>query len=75
MAKCLLQQEFQPPDPNRCCAGIVIESVNRAVGQRQVEPEQHLIHSDQRSQFRPADDRTLLGKKTILCRISAKGCS
>ena len=89
MAKNLLEQDFNPPAPNRCWAGdityirttsgwrylavwmdlfsrrvvgwslgssmetsLVLEALNRALGQRQVEPEQLLIHTDQGSQYR-----------------------
>jgi transposase InsO family protein len=107
----LLQQDFQPPAPNRCWAGdityirttagwrylavwidlfsrrvvgwkldyrmdaaLVIEALNRALGHRQVEPEQLLIHTDQGSQYRASDYRELLGKHEIVCSMSAKGC-
>jgi transposase InsO family protein len=107
----LLQQEFKPPEPNRCWAGdityirtkagwrylavwidlfsrrvvgwkldermdaaLVIEVLNRALGQRQVKAEQLLIHTDQGSQYRATDYRELLKKHQIRCSMSAKGC-
>jgi putative transposase len=107
----LLQQEFQPPAPNRCWAGdityirttsgwrylavwidlfsrrvvgwaldqrmdaaLVIEALNRALGHRQVEPEQLLIHTDQGSQYRANDYRELLQKEKITCSMSARAC-
>ncbi len=107
----LLQQEFQPPAPNRCWAGgityirsssgwrylavwidlfsrrivgwtldarvdapLVIEALNRALGHRQVEPEQLLIHTDQGSQYRANNYLELLQKEKITCSMSAKGC-
>jgi putative transposase len=111
VAENLLQQEFRPPAPNRCWAGVityirttsgwrylavwidlfsrrvvgwkleqrmdadlVIEALNRALGQRLLQPEQLLIHTDQESQYRATDYRTLLQKRKILCSMSAKGC-
>ena len=107
----LLQQEFRPPEPNRCWAGdityirtkagwrylavwidlfsrrvvgwkldermdaaLVIEALNRALGQRRVKAEQLLIHTDQGSQYRATDYRELLKKHQIHCSMSAKGC-
>ena len=58
----------------RSDADLVIEALNRALGQRQVEPEQLLIHTDQGSQYRATDYRALLRKRKILCSMSAKGC-
>ena len=58
----------------RMDADLVIEALNRALGQRQVEPEQLLIHTDQGSQYRATDYRALLRKRKILCSMSAKGC-
>lgn len=111
VANNLLQQEFRPPEPNRCWAGdityirtkagwrylavwidlfsrrvvgwkldermdvaLVIEALNRAIGQRQVIPGQLLIHTDQGSQYRATDYRELLKKHKISCSMSAKGC-
>ena len=107
----LLQQDFQPPAPNRCWAGdityirtssgwrylavwidlfsrrvvgwkldhrmdaaLVIEALSRALGHRQVEPDQLLIHTDQGSQYRANDYQELLQKEKITCSMSAKGC-
>ena len=87
VAENLLQQDFQPPAPNRCWAGdityirttagwrylavwmdlfsrrvvgwmlgssmeasLVLEALHRALGQRQVEADHLLIHTDQGSQ-------------------------
>jgi transposase InsO family protein len=111
VAENLLQQEFQPPAPNRCWAGdityirtssgwrylavwidlfsrrvvgwtldqrmdaaLVIEALNRALGHRQVVPDQLLIRTDQGSQYRAQDYRELLQKEKITCSMSAKGC-
>ncbi|MEA5475548.1 IS3 family transposase [Synechococcus sp. CCY9201] len=111
VAENLLQQEFQPPAPNRCWAGdityvrttagwrylaawidllsrrvvgwtldqrmdaaLVVEALNRALGHRQMEPEQLLVHTDQGSQYRPTDYRDLLRKREIVCSMSGKGC-
>jgi putative transposase len=90
VAKNLLEQDFNPPKPNRCWAGditcirtasgsrylavwmdlfsrcvvgwslgttameasLVLEALNRALGQRQVEADQLLIHTEQGSQYR-----------------------
>ncbi len=53
---------------------LVLEALNRALGQRQVEPEQLLIHTDQGSQFRATAYRQLLENQKINCSMSAKGC-
>ncbi|MCP9916793.1 IS3 family transposase [Cyanobium sp. ATX 6F1] len=111
MAENLLQQEFTPPEPNRCWAGdityirtssgwrylavwidlysrrvvgwamaatmeatLVLEALNRALGHRQIEPEQLLIHTDQGSQYRATAYRQLLESRQISCSMSAKGC-
>lgn len=58
----------------RMDAYLVIEALNRALGQRLVQPDQLLIHTDQGSQYRATDYRTLLQKRKILCSLSAKGC-
>jgi hypothetical protein len=52
----------------------VLEALNRAVGQRQIEPDQLLIHTDQGSQYRAAAYRQLLEDHQISCSMSAKGC-
>jgi transposase InsO family protein len=55
-------------------ASLVLEALNRALGQRQVEPEQLLIHTDQGSQYQATAYRELLGARGITCSMSAKGC-
>lgn len=55
-------------------ASLVLEAINRALGQRQVEPEQLLIHTDQGSQYRATAYRELLEAHGITCSMSAKGC-
>ena len=55
-------------------APLVLEALNRALGQRQVEPEQLLIHTDQDSQYRATAYRELLEGHGITCSMSAKGC-
>jgi transposase InsO family protein len=54
---------------------LVMEALNRALGHRQVEPEQLIIHTDQGSQYLASDYRKLLRKHEISCSMSAKGCS
>ena len=49
----------------RMDAALVIEALNRALGQRQVKAEQLLIHTDQGSQYRATDYRELLKKHQI----------
>jgi len=55
-------------------ASLVLEALNRALGQRQVEPDQLLIHTDQGSQYRATAYRELLGGHGITASMSAKGC-
>lgn len=55
-------------------ASLVLEALNRALGQRQVKPEQLLIHTDQGSQYRAIAYRELLATHGITCSMSAKGC-
>jgi transposase InsO family protein len=55
-------------------AALVLEALNRALGHRQVEPDQLLIHTDQGSQYRATDYRQLLADRKISCSMSAKGC-
>jgi putative transposase len=55
-------------------ASLVLEALNRALGQRQVKPEQLLIHTDQGSQYRAIAHRELLATHGITCSMSAKGC-
>ena len=59
---------------HRMDTGLVMEALNRALGHRQVEPEQLIIHTDQGSQYRASDYRKLLRKHEISCSMSAKGC-
>jgi transposase InsO family protein len=58
----------------RMDTALVIEALNRALGHRQVAPDQLLIHTDQGSQYRANDYRELLQKEKITCSMSAKGC-
>jgi transposase InsO family protein len=55
-------------------ATLVVEALNRALGHRQIEPEQLLIHTDQGSQYRATAYRQLLEGRKISCSMSAKGC-
>jgi putative transposase len=55
-------------------AALVIETLNQALGHRQVEPDQRQIHTDQGSQYRTNDYQELLQKEKITCSMSAKGC-
>ena len=55
-------------------AALVLEALNRALGHRQIEPEQLLIHTDQGSQYRATAYRQLLEAHKISCSMSAKGC-
>ena len=55
-------------------ASLVLEALHRALGQRQVEPDQLLIHTDQGSQYRATAYRELLAAHGITCSMSAKGC-
>ena len=55
-------------------ASLVLEALHRALGQRQVEPDQRLIHTDQGSQYRATAYRELLAAHGITCSMSAKGC-
>ncbi len=48
-------------------ASLVIEVLNRALGHRQVEPKQLLIHADQGSHCRATDYRRLLEDHKISC--------
>jgi putative transposase len=58
----------------RMVAILVIETLNRALGHRRVEPEKLLIHTDQGSQYRATNYRGLLANHEIVCSMSAKGC-
>ena len=55
-------------------ATLVLEALNRALGHRQIEPDQLLIHTDQGSQYRATAYRQLLEDRKIICSMSAKGC-
>ena len=55
-------------------ATLVLEALNRALGHRQIEPDQLLIHTDQGSQYRETSYRQLLTTHKISCSMSAKGC-
>ena len=55
-------------------ASLVLEALNRALGHRQIEPDQLLIHTDQGSQYRATAYRHLLEGRKISCSMSAKGC-
>ena len=55
-------------------ATLVLEALNRALGHRQIEPDQLLIHTDQGSQYRATAYRQLLENHKITCSMSAKGC-
>ncbi len=51
-----------------------IEALHRAFRQRQVAPDQLLLHTDQGSHDRAIDDRNLLRKWKIVCSVSSEGC-
>jgi len=53
---------------------LVLEALNRALGHRQIQPDQLLIHTDQGSQYRATAYRQLLEDHKITCSMSAKGC-
>lgn len=53
-------------------AALVIKDLNRALCQRQVEPDQLLIQTDQGSQFRAGHYKDLLRKREIVFNIPAK---
>jgi putative transposase len=55
-------------------ATLVLEALNRALGHRQIEPDQLMIHTDQGSQYRATAYRQLLESCKITCSMSAKGC-
>jgi transposase InsO family protein len=55
-------------------ATLVLEALNRALGHRQIAPDQLLIHTDQGSQYRATAYRQLLEDHKISCSMSAKGC-
>jgi putative transposase len=51
---------------------LVLEALNRALGQRQIEPDQLLIHTDQGSQYRSTAYRQLLEGRKISCSMSTR---
>ncbi|MGB7563759.1 MAG: DDE-type integrase/transposase/recombinase [Prochlorococcaceae cyanobacterium] len=55
-------------------ATLVLEALNRALGLRQIEPDQLMIHTDQGSQYRATAYRQRLEDHMISCSMSAKGC-
>ena len=55
-------------------AKLVLEALNRALGHRQIESDELLVHTDQGSQYRAAAYRQLLETHKISCSMSAKGC-
>ena len=55
-------------------AALVIEALNRALGHRQVEPEQLLLHTDQGSQYRAANYGDMRRERKIVHSMSTKGC-
>jgi len=55
-------------------ATLVLEALNRALGHRQIEPDELLIHTNQGSQYRATAYRQLLEGHKISCSMSAKGC-
>lgn len=55
-------------------ATLVLEGMNRALGLRQIEPHQLLIHAGQGSQYRATAYRQLLEDHKISCSMSAKSC-
>jgi transposase InsO family protein len=55
-------------------ATLVLEALNRALGHRQIESDQLLVHTDQGSQYRATAYRQLLENHKISCSMSTKGC-
>ncbi|WP_255003152.1 IS3 family transposase [Cyanobium sp. HWJ4-Hawea] len=55
-------------------ATLVLEALNRALGQRQIAPDQLLIHTDQGSQYRATAYKQMLEGRKISCSMSARGC-
>ena len=53
---------------------LVLEALNQALGHRQIEPDQLLIHTDQGSQYRVNAYRQMLVIHKITPSTSAKGC-
>ena len=58
---------------HRMDTALEMEALNRALGQRRLEPEQLIIHTNQCSQYRGFDYRKLLRKHGISCSVSTKG--
>ncbi|WP_322758236.1 DDE-type integrase/transposase/recombinase [Synechococcus sp. CBW1107] len=58
----------------RMDAALVVEALGRALGHRQVGPEQLLLPTDQGSQYRATDYGDLLREHKIFHSMSAKGC-
>ena len=55
-------------------ATLVLEALNRALGHRQIAPDQLLIHTDQGSQYRATAYKQMLEGRKISCSMSARGC-
>jgi len=53
---------------------LVMEALKRALGHRQIEPDQLQIHTNEGSQYRANADRLVLEIHTINTSMSAKGC-
>ncbi len=53
---------------------MVLEALNRALGHRQIEPDQLLIHTDEERYYRATAYLQLLKALNISCTMSAKGC-
>jgi putative transposase len=53
---------------------LVLEALNRALGHRQIEPDQLLVHTDQGGKYRATAYRQLLESHQIRCSMLAKGC-
>jgi putative transposase len=58
---------------HRMDTALEMEALNRALGQRRLEPEQLIIHTNQCSQYRGSDYLKLLRKHGISCSVSTKG--
>ena len=55
-------------------ASLILEALNKALGHRQIEPDQLMIHAAQGSQYRATAYRQQLEDRKISCSMSAKGC-
>ena len=51
---------------------LVLEALNRALGHRQIEPEQRVIHTDQGRHHRATVYRHLLEMHQIACSMTTK---